>query len=230
MVPKHTAALAGAICLLSCSRGPDPGRIGVFVETNAGAVELAAYGSESTSDSFTEGLTEGFTFPQGQALPAAAVVRRIYINLPEAHVEESKLYVLPSLTARWHLQGHQERDPQPLATQLSKSDKGVYELTSDQLQGKTSGYVALLIKMPLGVPDRLYVIQLSETRSSSERVPGIPGSAALAAAIDRWLSRDALEFVRDGELFVAAPDGTAPRRLGPQGVRTASAPAKEALT
>ena len=122
MMTKRAALLVSVVLLLSCSRGPDPQRIGVFADTNGGIIELAVYGSESTSDSIMDGLTEGFAFPQGHALPIATSVKTIYINLPEAHIEEAKVFFLPNLDVRWHPQGHSDRDPQPIATQLSKSE------------------------------------------------------------------------------------------------------------
>jgi DNA-binding beta-propeller fold protein YncE len=179
MVAKQAAVSACIICLLSCSRGPDPQRIGVFAETDAGIVELVVYGSETQADSFTEGLSEGFSYPQGQTVPTATSVKRLYVNLPDARIEESKVYILSDLNARWHLQGHTARDPQPLTTQLSKTDRGVYELTSDQLHANGPGYVGLLIKMPLGAPDRLYVVQLSEsTAAAPASAPESPASPA----------------------------------------------------
>ncbi|HVR11503.1 MAG TPA: hypothetical protein VMW75_25895 [Thermoanaerobaculia bacterium] len=189
MVAKQTAVSACILCIISCSRGPDPHRIGVFAETNAGLVELTVYGSETEADSFTQGVTAGFSFPQGQSVPTATSVKRFYVNLPDTRIEEAKIYILRDLNARWHLQGHMERDPQPVATRLSKTEGGVYELTSDQLQANGPGYVALWIKMPLGVPDRLYVVQLSESTAAAPSsatespAPGANAARSLAAGL-----------------------------------------------
>lgn len=56
-----------------------------------------------------------------------------------------------------------------------------------------------------------------------------PSPADFSAAVDRWFSRDALVFVKDGELLVAAPDGSDAARIGVQGVGVASVSANGAL-
>jgi hemin uptake protein HemP len=139
---------------------PDPHLIGVWASTDSGLVQLQSYGIEEVRDSFTEGLTSTFHFDDANQLPGAASVKAFFVNMPDAKVTESKLYALSRLSARWHEQIKSPSDPRPLPASMQIVEGSLYRIASERLEPLASGYAAIHISMPMGIPDRLYAIKI----------------------------------------------------------------------
>jgi hypothetical protein len=134
---------------LGCETTPDPQKIGVFASTNRGLLELTAYGEQN-------GMTS-YDLRKLQEVPAVAKVARFYVNMPDSKITNSKIFWLTTLDKDFDEKGRPS-----LSTSIETGKNNVYRITCADLMGKKNGYVLLKVSMPLGTPDRMYIIQLTE--------------------------------------------------------------------
>lgn len=163
------AALSGMACgQLGSSGPPPPTKIGVFADTGE-LTELTAYAEQvrMTRDEYgTQSVTD---------TPAAASVHCFYVNMPNSEITSSKVFLLQQVSWQaaprpsWstsprvfilqqQTETFHENAPE-LKADIEKAGEGVYKVTVPELSGK-KGIVALKVVMPLGTPDRLYLLRL----------------------------------------------------------------------
>ncbi len=135
--------------LLGCETTPDSQKIGVFASTNHGLMELTAYGKQN-------GMTS-YDLRKMQNIPTAAKVTRFYVNMPNSAITESKMFWLTKLDKEID-----ENNLSSLNASIEAGKNNVYQIKCTELDGKKDGYILLKISMPLGAPDRMYAIHLSE--------------------------------------------------------------------
>jgi hypothetical protein len=134
---------------LGCETSPDPQKIGVFASTNRGLLELTAYGEQN-------GMTS-YDLRKLQEAPTVAKVARFYVNMPDSKITNSKIFWLTKLDKYFDEKGQPH-----LNASVEAGKNNVYRITCAELESKKGGYVLLKISMPLGTPDRMYGIQLTE--------------------------------------------------------------------
>lgn len=151
------ALLGGA---LGCNGGPHPKRIGVFVDADGKTTEITAYAREAAG------------LPEGELPPVVkSGVRAFYANIPDSIVSESGVYFLEKLDRRWHAQTSSK-----VPAKLEKLSGNLYRFglpdAKDQQrvilalrEARQTVFLGLRVVMPLGVPDRMYAVQLGEAVS-----------------------------------------------------------------
>jgi len=135
--------------ILGCKTVQEPQQIGVFASTDHGLLELTAYGKE-----IGEGIYSLNNLPE---IPKASKVDRFYVNMPGSTITEVKLFWLTKLDKEFH-----ENGQSPLNAGIEAGKNTVYRINCVGLNSKKGGYVLLKLPMPLGVADRVYVIQITE--------------------------------------------------------------------
>lgn len=153
------------MALAGCGSPDSPQRLaeqaktlGVYVGGSGELREIPSFGSEQ-QDVLSE--TEAYVFEGG--LPSFAELPRfVVVNMPKADISESRLYWLDDIKkARWHYyHANDPRDPKPLQTHTEPLVQGLYKVTPTEGVPATHGYLAMLVKMPLGTPDRLYAVEV----------------------------------------------------------------------
>ena len=134
---------------LGCETTPDPQKIGVFAATNRGLLELTPYGAQNGMSSYD--------LRKLQEVPAVAKVTQFYVNMPDSKITESKMFWLTKLDKEFD-----EKGLSSLNASIETGKNNVYRIKCAELAGKKGGYILLKISMPLGTPDRMYAIQLTE--------------------------------------------------------------------
>lgn len=145
---------------LGCNRGPDPKQIGVFVDADGKTTEITSYAQE------------GAGLPDGEQPPVVkSGVKAFYVNLPDSIVSESGVYVLEKIDRSWHA-----RTSSKVPAKLEKLAGNMYRFGLPDTKELQHGILAirearqtvilgLRVVMPLGVPDRMYAVQLGEAVS-----------------------------------------------------------------
>jgi hypothetical protein len=143
------------------TRIPDlKGRIGVFAVSNSQeVVEVPCYGSSESIYGWRH-----FTFKAGKNLSSADCVPRIpdllefLVNLPAADVASSQVYAFDHPeSAKWGPEAA-AGDPEPLKD--TKQLLGnITKIESEDFRRVRQKYIALVVRMPLGTPDRMYVVK-----------------------------------------------------------------------
>lgn len=142
-----SSLLGGA---LGCNRGPDPNQIGVFVDADGKTTEITTY------------AREGASLPEGeQPLVVKAGVQAFYVNMPDAIMSESGVYVLEKIDRSWHA-----RISSKVPAKLEKLAGNMYRFGELDPEAQEGSLLGLRVVMPLGVPDRMYAVQLGEAASS----------------------------------------------------------------
>lgn len=152
MTKHHARYLGMFVCLLlmlGCEKAPEPQKIGVFVSSDRGLLELTAYGEQN-------GMTS-YSFHQLTGIPTVGKVNLFYVNMPDSKITESKVYWLTKLDRDFHEDGQQQ-----LNLSIETGKNNVYRITCADLGAKKGGYALLKVSMPLGTPDRMYLTQMSE--------------------------------------------------------------------
>jgi hypothetical protein len=134
--------------LTGCESAPDSSRIGVFASTTHGLLELTTYGKE-----IGEAVYE---LPNAQTFPSSTSVRSFYINMPDSTITESKLYWMSSIGKTFNESGQS-----PLSITLVAKREKLYQVACADLAQKKDGYAILKVSMPLGQPDRIYVVHVT---------------------------------------------------------------------
>jgi hypothetical protein len=135
--------------MLGCESTPDPQKIGVFASTNHGLMELTTYGEQN-------GMTS-FELRKLHVVPKAAKVTQFYVNMPDSTITELKIFWVTKLSDEFD-----EKDQSPLNVSIETGKNNVYRIKCADLMGKTNGFALVKLSMPMGVSDRVYVIQITE--------------------------------------------------------------------
>jgi hypothetical protein len=142
-------------------------RIGVFALTDKGLVELSCYGSQARTNNFNV-ETYGFKFADRSCVPTAHTVNAFFLNLPGANISEAKIFGLPDLDATWlipggmSLSGPAPTDPTALTAEVENVRGTIFKIYPKHLAEIRSHFIALVVPMPLGTPDRMYAVALSD--------------------------------------------------------------------
>jgi hypothetical protein len=137
------------LCMLGCEATPEPQKIGVFASTNHGLLELTAYGEQSSMTNYD--------LSKLHDVPTVAKITSLYVNMPDSKITNSKIFWLTKLD-----KGFDEKSQPSLNASIEAGKNNVYQIKCAELEGKSGGDILLKISMPLGTPDRMYVIRLSE--------------------------------------------------------------------
>ena len=134
--------------LLSCSHEPGPEKLGVFAETGTGFVELTSFGEQN-------GIQ---TYNLETAPPpiVGGTVKSYLINLPDVKIANSKVFWTSTLDKFFD-----EKNARIIGSSLeSASDNNRYKISITDGNIPQSGYALLKVGMPLGTPDRMYIVQI----------------------------------------------------------------------
>jgi hypothetical protein len=153
-----------ALCLAACNRDSPQAiadqtkRLGVYLQTSSGLTEIPVYGTPNR-DVLRETLGFEFNGPIPQSEKPLAFV----VNLPDARISDAQLFALPNLKkARWHyFDPGNEGDPKPIASGIEPVVGSIYKVIPTGLPKGFTGHLCLLVKMPMGISDRMYAVQLS---------------------------------------------------------------------
>lgn len=132
--------------------------LGVYAQTSSGVLELTSYGVEQTQDSIMDGMSVVFQFPDTG--PQAGKAAAFFVNMPDAVITESEIYLLPNpIGARWYAP-NDKRTPSPIKASIENVTGAIYKVTPGSMPPDAAGFLCLHVKMPNGTPDRLYAIKL----------------------------------------------------------------------
>jgi hypothetical protein len=163
MMQKAIRALLalGVVILLlsSCHSEPSSAELanqvknlGVYASTGTELIEVSAYGEEQLA---------GFWFKD--AAPKVPSVAYFLVNMPNADIGDSKIFWMYDLqtAAKWSDEEMATRSgPKLVKTNIEGIGHGLYKITPTEKQ--SAGFICLLLKMPPGVPDRLYAVQFGK--------------------------------------------------------------------
>lgn len=137
------------LCLLGCETTPPPQKVGVFASTSHGLLELTAYGKQTGENVYSlNNLGE---------IPKASKIGRFYVNMPGSTITEVKVFWLTKLDKEFD-----ERSQSPLDASIESGKDNVYRVNCSGLGDEKGGYALLKLPMPLGVADRVYLVQIGE--------------------------------------------------------------------
>ena len=137
------------LCMIGCERAPDPQKIGVFASTNRGLLELTSYGEQHSMT--------GYDLHKVVDAPKVTRLTSFYVNMPDSKITNSKIFWAPKLNSTF-----EEKDQPSLDADIETGKNNAYEIKCAAMDRSGDGYIFLKISMPLGTPDRMYVIQLSK--------------------------------------------------------------------
>jgi hypothetical protein len=127
---------------------PLPTKLGVFADTGS-LTELTVYVEESSLENFDANDAQ----KRVAEIPVASHVRAFFVNMPNVQITSSKAFLLKDL-------GRVNEGQTPeLKIDIEKAGEGVYKLVVPDVAGR-KGFLALKIGMPMGTPDRLYLLRL----------------------------------------------------------------------
>lgn len=156
------AALGALILLLSgCSHAADQAiaqqvtRQGVYALTNSGLVELPEYGAYAL-----DGFSQEITFKFDHSITQVAAPLGFVTNVPNAVMDQSKVFLLPGMEAgHWHKGLVAPDDSKPIESSADAISGSIYKVIPS-LPDPATGFLCLLVKMPKGTDDRLYAIHI----------------------------------------------------------------------
>lgn len=159
---KFTRAVAILILIVIISgcngKSPELSRIGVFVDTGS-LVELTLYVKQVSISQYNA--------PVIAQLPEVMRINSFFVNIPEVNISECQIFWMKTLKVNkyygWQKKEVVRIDPsdwEKQETRIEKTNGGVYKILSDALQSKSGGFVGLKLSMPLGTPDRIYIVKL----------------------------------------------------------------------
>lgn len=138
--------------------------LGVYAHNKNGVTELLTFGQERDQDLFYGGLTTSFAF--SGAIPESSSPVGFIVNLPEARISESKLFLLPNpAAAQWRSVEHGVPNPKPIQSTIEPVSGAIYKVMPSSTLKLSSGFQCLWIKMPPGTPDRMYCVKFSVSQS-----------------------------------------------------------------
>jgi len=161
MLLRLALAFLAAFALCSCTRSSPQDiaerakNLGVYTQTSDDLSELPTFGVEEHE---SLGQTVSFKFtgniPTGN--PSAFIV-----NMPGAIIAESKIFLLadPS-AATWPMYFEDPSNPAPIPAAIEPLTPSIYKITPRELPESPAGFLCLLLKMPMGSPDRMYAVRL----------------------------------------------------------------------
>ena len=154
---------SGASGRKSTATTPDlNGQVGVFVDASDGRMELPCYGSDSAAEAVMQEKVH-FHFGRTDCIPRVSNLRAFLINLPGANVTDSQIFWFHGISeleeASWSALGPSPRDPQPLKDTIQVSGS-VFRIESPEFETTRQGFISLVVKMPLGIPDRMDAVEI----------------------------------------------------------------------
>lgn len=90
-----------------------------------------------------------------ETIPVIKSIKAFYVNIPNANISESKIIWIKEGFNRKLIEDGWE----VFRTEIEKVDEDVYKISSAQLKFKSRGLIGIKLSMPLGVPDRIYLVQ-----------------------------------------------------------------------
>lgn len=145
------------ILCASCTGSKEIKNIGVSIETEKGIREIVYYAEQKISSE------ECYPLDKLPGIVSASVIKAIYLNIPEANISSTKLYDCYNLKGRTFYPNLKEWHTEysiPLPISIEKMKNGVYKIVCNELKDKrdTGAFLILLVRMPLGIPNRAYPI------------------------------------------------------------------------
>ncbi len=134
-------------------------QLGVFADTSSGITDVPCWGAAEDLVGLGPS-TVHFKFTRSDCVPRLSNIRAFLINLPGADVTNSNVYGLVELDAHW-TEGGASADPQPLKDTIQKHGN-VFRIESPEFGAIHQGFITLVVKMPLGTPDRMYAVELGK--------------------------------------------------------------------
>lgn len=133
--------------------------LGAYAATESGIIPISVYGTE---DQDIGSETASFKF--AGIIPEAKRISHFYLNLPDANVSESKLYLLEDVdAARWHyFVENDPSDPKPVSATIEPVSGSIYKFSSADLSAKETGFACLRASMPMGTAERMYCVHLMD--------------------------------------------------------------------
>jgi hypothetical protein len=165
-LPKFLVFCVSILLVLSgCGRTDSPERLaeqakalGVYVLAPDALREVGVFGVED-HDIFAETMTFKFT----EAVPKVKDARYFVVNMPNANITDSKVFWLTDFkNSKWHYSNpNDEQDPKPMKSSTEPLTNGLYKVSPADVPAGQPGFLCLLLKMPMGTPDRMYAIEIS---------------------------------------------------------------------
>lgn len=162
---KICTVLVGIMMLVGCKSNDSPEALaekmrslGAYVEAGSMIMPVSTYGTEE-HDVMDGSLTFKFAGP----IPETKRVNHFYLNLPDANVSESKLYLLDDMSeAVWHpSKSDDASSPKPAVATIEPVSGSIYRFSSKEMSILEGGIVCLWASMPMGDSDRLYCVRLT---------------------------------------------------------------------
>jgi hypothetical protein len=156
LVALAVALFAGCSSQSPESLAQQAKNLGVYARADNSFRVLTVFGVENDDSGWTR-----FMFTE--SIPKAQAVSYFVVNVPDAKISDSQLFLLPNaLAAKWVLERPTDpRNPKPLKATIEPLSATVYKVSLAEPSAKTSkGFLCLWLKMPMGTADRLYAIQV----------------------------------------------------------------------
>jgi hypothetical protein len=165
---KSNILLTLTILLLfaACTDNQSPDRLaqqvkklGVYAFTGTQLSEVSVYGIEEENT-----LAETMSFKFTEPIPKAQSFAYFVVNMPNANISDSKVFWLPDAKeAKWHyFNPTDEHDPKSSKASIEQLSNGIYKVALLEPLRQETSFVGLWLKMPMGTPDRLYVLEVSK--------------------------------------------------------------------
>ncbi len=165
---------------------PDPQKIGVYASGEGRLQKLTVFGIEDRDIPRMERATVMRLDDLGGVI-RLATVNALFMNLPGSNPLEARMVWMPALSR--YMASSPNIAPgaiSPGATsiawreitsaEIERVSGDLFKFTSPELDRMKSGVMALLVKMPLGSPDRIYPVQVGSGAQSQIPPPPSPGT------------------------------------------------------
>ncbi|NIS17480.1 MAG: TonB family protein [Aliifodinibius sp.] len=135
-----------------------PEELGVYAYTNQGIFQVSNYGYQKSSRYFVANL------------PVEKIdsISSFLVNIPDAVITESRLFRIESYQ---DMRKIYYDDLESVKSSTNKIREGIYKINVEEFDFNKLGYIALKLSMPLGVPDRLYILKCGEEEIATTASP-----------------------------------------------------------
>ncbi len=164
MKPRVVIAVFLLVACNACNRNSSQAlaeqmkHLGVYAQTASGIMELTSFGVAQAQDSIMDGISVAFQFPGTD--PQSGRPTAFFVNLPNAVITESEVFVLADPNgARWYA-GEDRRNPTAIRANIENVTASIYKVTPESIPVNAAGFLCLFVKMPSGSADRLYALKL----------------------------------------------------------------------
>jgi hypothetical protein len=95
-----------------------------------------------------------------EAVPPTGRATAFFLNLPNAAIEESQIFILPDPKLARFFVDKNKKSPSPIDADIESVSGSIYKITPKSIPADASGYMCLFVKMPAGSASRFYVVKL----------------------------------------------------------------------